>query len=49
MNNYYSKYKNIQKGLEKGKHLKQAGLAYLKKCDDHKLIPSPMGVVARKG
>eukprot|EP00347_Sterkiella_histriomuscorum_P020671 403336916 len=46
---YYDKLKNLERSVEKNKHKQQAPVAYLKKCEDQKLIPSPFGMVSLKG
>ncbi|CDW85718.1 UNKNOWN [Stylonychia lemnae] len=47
--NFYDKYKSIDKSLERRKHKRQAPLAYLKQCEDLRLIPQTMGIVSLKG
>ena len=49
MSKFFEKYKNIHKSTEKNKHLNQAPLAFLTKCDEFNLLPSPIGMVSLKG
>ena len=49
VNNYYEKFKTMDKSVEKGKHKRQSPMAYLKKCEDLKILPSPFGMVSLKG
>jgi hypothetical protein len=46
INNFYSKYKDIERNIERKKDKKQAPIAYLKKIEEFHLFPSPMGLVS---
>ena len=49
INNFYSKYKDIERNIERKKDKRQAPIAYLKKIEEFHLFPSPMGLVSQRG
>ena len=47
--NYYSKYKNIEKETEGSPHGYSACTAYMSHCQNSKMIPQPLGLIAHQG